>query len=52
MASRFLTAAQVCNIVSSEEGDLDYIFPGSDDDFDAEDLQEEYDYPRLQAIPP
>ena len=34
----------MCNIVSSEEGDLDYIFPGSDDDFDAEDLQEEYDY--------
>ena len=29
-------------MVTDDIGDMEYIFPGSDDDFDAEDLQEEY----------
>lgn len=45
-SSGFFSAAQVCNIVcgeSGDEGDVDYVFPGSDDEFDADELQEEYD---------
>ena len=30
-------------VTDDDGGDMEYIFPGSDDDFDAEDLQEEYD---------
>ena len=41
VSSGFLTAAQVCNIMCGDEGDIDYMFPGSDDEFDANDLQEE-----------
>ena len=42
-SSGFFSAAQVCNIVCGVEGDVDYVFPGSDDEFDADELQEEYD---------
>ncbi len=39
------TAGQVCAMLTGDDddGDLEYIFPGSDDDFDPGDLEEEYD---------
>ena len=48
MASQMFSASQVCQIVSGEDGDLDYVFPGSDDDLgtketDEEDLENEVD---------
>ena len=39
-ASQTFTASQVCQIVTGENGDLDYMFPGSDDDLDMHDLDE------------
>ena len=48
MASQMFSASQVCQIVSGEDGDLDYVFTGSDDDLgmketDEEDLENEVD---------
>ena len=40
MASQAFTASQVCQIVTGEDGDLDYMFPGSDDDLDMEDIDD------------
>ena len=37
MASETFTASQVCQIVTGDDGDLDYMFPGSDDDLGMED---------------
>ena len=34
MASRTFSASQVCQIVTGDDGDLDYVFPGSDDELD------------------
>ena len=44
MATRpeFFTASEVGNIVTGEVDDPEYIFPGSDDDFDAS-LDDIYD---------
>ncbi len=41
----FYTAGQVCEMVTDDDGGdlMEYILPGSDDNFDAGDLQEEYD---------
>ncbi len=40
----FYSSGQVCEMVTDDDGgDTEYIFPGSDDEFDAGDLQEEYD---------
>ena len=41
MASQMFSASQVCQIVSGEDGDLDYVFPGSDDDLGMEETDEE-----------
>ena len=38
MASQTFTACQVCQIVTGEDGDVDYMFPGSDDDLGMEDV--------------
>jgi len=40
MASRTFTTRQVCQIVTGEDGDMDYMFPGSDDDLDVEDAED------------
>ena len=40
MASETFTASQVCQIVTGEDGDLDYMFPGSDDDLGMEDMDD------------
>ena len=37
MASSDVHCCQVCQIVTGEVGDMDYMFPGSDDDLDMED---------------
>ena len=39
------TALEVTNIVTGEDDDPEYIFPGSDDDFDAslDDIQDPLD---------
>ena len=34
MASHTFSASQVCQIVTGDDGDLDYVFPGSDDELD------------------
>ena len=50
MAARpeHFTASQVGEIVTADtEDDREFIFPGSDDDFDAGQLEEEYDYDPL-----
>ena len=39
-ASQTFTASQVCHIVTGEDGNLDYMFPGSDDDLDMEDMDD------------
>ena len=42
--SHYFTASEVCDIVTAgEEDDPEYIFPGSDDDFDMSELDEGYD---------
>ena len=38
MASQTFTASQVCQTVTREDGDVDYTFPGSDDDLGMEDM--------------
>ncbi len=40
MASPRFNVAQVCQIVSGEDGETDYMFPGSDDELDALELNE------------
>ena len=40
MASETFTASQVCQIVTGDDGDLDYMFPGSDDDLGMEDMDD------------
>ena len=40
MASQRFSASQVCQIVTGEDGDMDYMFPGSDDDLDMEDMDD------------
>ena len=42
MASRLqrFSAAQVCQIITGDDGEVDYIFPGSDDELDALELHE------------
>ena len=54
MASQMFSASQVCQIVSGEDGDLDYVFPGSDDDLgkeetDEEDLENEVDSSEMHS---
>ena len=34
MASHTFSASQVCQIVTGDDGDLDYVFSGSDDELD------------------
>ena len=34
------SAAQVCQIITGHDGEVDYIFPGSDDELDALELYE------------
>ena len=34
------SAAQVCQIITGDDGEVDYIFPGSDDELDALELFE------------
>ena len=41
MASETFTASQVCQIVTGDDGDLDYMFPGSDDDLGMEDMDDD-----------
>ena len=43
MASQTFTTRQVCQIVTGEDGDMDYMFPGSDDDLDMEDAEDRDD---------
>ena len=40
MASKLqrFSAAQVCEIITGVDGEVDYIFPGSDDELDALEL--------------
>ena len=47
---QIFTALEVTNIVTGEDDDPEYIFPGSDDDFDAslDDIQDPLD--REQGI--
>ena len=40
MASQSFTASQVCQIITGEDGDVDYMFPGSDDDLGMEDMDD------------
>ena len=40
MASQNFTASQVCQIITGEDGDVDYMFPGSDDDLGMEDMDD------------
>ena len=42
MASRLqrFSAAQVCQIITGDDGEVDYIFPASDDELDALELHE------------
>ena len=42
MASRLqrFSGAQVCQIITGDDGELDCIFPGSDDELDALELHE------------
>ena len=42
MASRLqrFSAAQVCQIITGDDEEVDYIFPGSDDELDALELHE------------
>ena len=40
MASQTFTASQGCQIVTGEDGDVDYMFPGSDDDLGMEDMDD------------
>ena len=42
MASRLqrFSAAQVCQIITGDDGEVDYIFLGSDDELDALELHE------------
>jgi len=42
MASRLqkFNAVQVCQIITGDDGEVDYIFPGSDDELDALELYE------------
>jgi len=49
MASWTFTICQVCQIVTGEDGDMDYMFPGSDDDLDIED-EEDRDDPKRQTV--
>ena len=42
MASQTFSASQVCQIVTGDDGDLDYVFPGSDDDLGMEDSAESW----------
>ena len=41
MASPRFNASQVCRIVAGDDGDMDYIFPGSDDDLEMEEMDTE-----------
>ncbi len=41
--SQYFIASEVCNILIDVDGDMEYIFPGSDDDFDDEYEQDELD---------
>ncbi len=41
-SAQTFTADQVCQIISGEDGELDYMFPGSDDELDALELDEPY----------
>ena len=40
MPSQRFSASQVCQIVTGEYGDMDYLFPGSDDDMGTEDMDD------------
>ena len=40
--SGFYTAAEVCEMID-DDGNPEYLFPGSDDDFGMSDSEEEYD---------
>lgn len=48
MASQTFTASQVCRIVTGEDGDMDYMFLGSDDDLDMEDVDDLEDVDHLE----
>jgi len=39
-------AVQVCQIITGDDGEVDYIFPGSDDELDALELYETDDQDR------
>jgi len=45
MASWTFTICQVCQIVTGEDGDMNFMSPGSDDDLDMED----WDDPERQS---
>ena len=54
MASQMFSTSQVCQIVSGEDGDLDYVFLGSDDDLgmketDEVDLENEVDSSEMNS---
>ena len=43
-AGSHFTPLEVCDMIAGEEGDdAEFLFPGSDDDFDAGMLEDEYD---------
>lgn len=41
--SHHFTADEVCDLLTEEGGDHEFVFPGSDDDFDASEVELEYD---------
>lgn len=41
MAASRYSAAQVCQIVTGEDGEVDFVFAGSDDELDALELDQE-----------
>lgn len=41
--SGFYTAAEVCEMIDDDDGNPEYLFPGSNDDFGMSDSEEEYD---------
>lgn len=46
---QFFTASQVGDLVTADtEDDREFVFPGSDDDFDSCEQQDDYEYDPLE----
>ena len=42
-SAHHFTVDEVCDLVAGAGEDREYLFPGSDDDFDVGELEQEYD---------